>query len=98
MDRTAQTPDGAAGTVPIPRRRLGRTHMEVGVLSLGGVGIGGLYGPVPVEDAAGAIRRAIAAGINYVDTSPLYMESETRLGQVFASLGGKPAWLYLSTK
>ncbi len=37
-------------------------------------------------------------GINYIDTSPLYKESEERLGRVFQALGGKPDNLFLSTK
>lgn len=82
----------------LPRRRLGRTHMIVSELSLGGVGIGGLYGEITDEDAAGAVQRALALGINYIDTSPLYRESEARLGRIFAAMGGKPGHLYLSTK
>src|SRR5688500_8343514 len=79
-------------------RRLGHTEMTVSQLSLGGVGIGGLYGPVPEDTAAGAVRRSLELGINYVDTSPLYKESEARLGHTFASMGGRPSGLYLSTK
>ncbi|MDQ3703515.1 MAG: aldo/keto reductase [Chloroflexota bacterium] len=86
----------AAGN--LTARRLGRTEMAVSALSLGGVGIGGLYGPVPEDAAAGAVRRALDLGINYVDTSPLYKASEARLGHTFESMGGKPAGLYLSTK
>ena len=82
----------------LARRRLGRTAMVVSELALGGVGIGGLYGPVAEEDAAAAVRRALDLGINYVDTSPLYKESEARLGRIFAAMGGKPRDLYLSTK
>src|SRR6476660_2635515 len=72
-------------------RRLGRTQMVVTELSLGGVAIGGLYGPLPEEDAAGAVRRAFELGINYADTSPLYLESEARLGHIFGAMGGVPA-------
>ncbi|HEX2516035.1 MAG TPA: aldo/keto reductase [Chloroflexota bacterium] len=82
----------------LERRRLGRTEMVVSELSLGGVGIGGFYGPLSEEAAGGAVRQAIDLGINYVDTSPLYKESEARLGRIFGAMGGKPAGLYLSTK
>lgn len=82
----------------IPRRRLGRTHMVVTELSLGGVAIGGLYGDVAEQDARGAMQRALELGINFFDTSPLYKESEARMGQFFASIGGKPKDLFLSTK
>ncbi|HEY8744686.1 MAG TPA: aldo/keto reductase [Chloroflexota bacterium] len=80
------------------KRRLGRTDMVITELSLGGVGIGGLAGPVPEGEAARAVQRALELGINYIDTSPLYLESEARLGRVFRAMGGKPAGLYLSTK
>jgi aryl-alcohol dehydrogenase-like predicted oxidoreductase len=72
--------------------------MMVTELALGGVGIGGMHGPLPEEEAAGAVRRAIELGINYVDTSPLYLESEARIGRAFRQMGGKPDHVYLSTK
>jgi aryl-alcohol dehydrogenase-like predicted oxidoreductase len=80
------------------KRRLGRTQMVVTELSLGGVAIGGLYGPLPEDDAAGAVRRAFELGVNYVDTSPLYLESEARLGHIFGAMGGLPGGVFLSTK
>lgn len=82
----------------LQRRRLGRTGMVVTELSLGGVGFGGLYGPVAEQKATEAVHRAVDVGINYVDTSPLYMESEARLGLALAQMGGKPSNLLLSTK
>lgn len=72
--------------------------MVVTELGLGGVGIGGYYGPLPEEAATGAVRRAYELGINYLDTSPLYRESEARIGHAFAAMGGRPPGLYLSTK
>jgi aryl-alcohol dehydrogenase-like predicted oxidoreductase len=72
--------------------------MVVTELSLGGVGLGGLYGPITDEEAIGTVRRAIELRINYIDTSPLYRESEARIGKAFAAMGGKPAHVYLSTK
>ncbi|HEV7216492.1 MAG TPA: aldo/keto reductase, partial [Chloroflexota bacterium] len=82
----------------LTKRRLGRTDMLVTELALGGVGIGGLAGPVSETDAAGAVHRALDLGVNYIDTSPFYLESEARLGRVFRAMGGKPDGLYLSTK
>ena len=49
------TPSSTPGAMGLPRRRLGRTQMVVSELSLGGVGIGGLYGEITDEDAAGAV-------------------------------------------
>jgi aryl-alcohol dehydrogenase-like predicted oxidoreductase len=78
------------------KRRLGRSGLEVTALGLGGVGIGGLYGPVEEEVALATVREAIDRGINFIDTSPLYMESERRLGEALA--GGLREKVFLSTK
>lgn len=80
------------------RRRLGRIGAEVTTLSLGGAGLGGLYGPVSDEQATVAINRAIDLGINWIDVSPFYGEAERRLGMVLAAHGGLPAGLHVSTK
>ncbi len=68
------------GNSPFPRRRLGRNGPEVSLLGLGGAGFGGSYGVVSDDEAIDTVRRAIAGGITYIDTSPLYGESERRLG------------------
>lgn len=82
----------------IPTRLLGRTGMRVTEVSLGGVTLGGLHGPVPEDEAATAPARAIDLGINFIDTSPLYVDSEARLGRYFATRGGWPKGMYLTTK
>ncbi len=76
------------------RRRLGRTELEVTVLSLGGARIGG--NNVTDDEAVEAVRRAITLGINYLDTSPLYGESERRTGLALAD--GWREKIYLATK
>lgn len=83
-------------TGPLAKRRLGRTGLEVTALGFGGVGVGGLYGPVDEETAIATVREAVARGINYVDTSPLYMESERRIGIALA--GGLREKVILSSK
>lgn len=65
----------------IERNRLGETGIEVTRLAMGGASIGGLYGPVAEADALAALERALEVGINYIDTSPLYRESERILGE-----------------
>lgn len=75
----------------LPRRNLGCTGLEVSLLSLGGVGIGGgsqseLYGGVTDDEAIECVHRAIERGINFIDTSPLYAHSERRIGLALASL------------
>lgn len=64
----------------LPRRRLGRTELMVPVVSLGGVGVGGLATVVEETEAIDGVRYALEQGINYIDTSPLYAESERRIG------------------
>jgi aryl-alcohol dehydrogenase-like predicted oxidoreductase len=77
-------------------RRLGRTGLEVPALSLGGAGIGGSYGEVPERESIATVLYALERGIRYIDTSPLYGDSERRLG---LALEGVPRSDYLlSTK
>ena len=65
--------------------------MRVSVVSLGGVGIGGklpsdFYGGVTDDVAVATVHRAVARGINFIDTSPLYAESERRIGIALEAL------------
>ena len=64
----------------LERRRIGRTHMVVTAVSLGGAGLGGIFGPVGDADGIGAVEKAFELGINYLDTSPKYGEAERRMG------------------
>ena len=55
------------------------------VISLGGVGLGGknpedFYGGISDDQAIETVHRAISRGINFIDTAPLYAESERRIG------------------
>lgn len=86
-------------SVPVlARRRLGRAGIDVTALSLGGAGLGGLYGPVPEQAAMQTVRRAIDLGINYIEGAPFYGECERRYGKVLSALGGRPSGLHLCTK
>lgn len=66
----------------IPRRRLGRTNLWVTELGLGGNQFTNRFG-VPRSEARAIIDRAFAAGVNFVDTAPLYGagESEELIGR-----------------
>jgi aryl-alcohol dehydrogenase-like predicted oxidoreductase len=79
-------------------RTLGKTGLEVSELSLGGLfvsSVGGEY-----DQAKAAIDRALALGVNYIDTAPGYANSEEVLGKALedvdapfilsTKLGGKP--------
>lgn len=81
---------------PLPVRRLGRSGLHVPAFAMGGAGIGGILDPVAEEEAIATVRHALERGIRYVDTSPLYGESERRIG---IALEGIPRESYvLSTK
>jgi len=70
-------------------RRLGRTELQISELSLGGGMVGGMLIREPEEVRREAIRRVIAAGINWIDTAPSYGngESESTLGRLCHELG-----------
>ena len=79
-------------------RTLGRTGLEVGVLSLGGLFVSKIGGDRQLAHAA--IRRALELGVNYIDTAPGYLDSEEVLGEALegvtqpyvlsTKLGGRP--------
>ena len=66
----------------IPRRLLGRTGLEVSILGFGAAPLGDLYKKLDDSAAIAAVERALALGVNLVDTSPLYGHglSEHRCG------------------
>jgi len=76
-------------------RRLGRTGLSIGVIGLGGAGIGQIYKTVDDEAADAIVQRAIELGVNYLDTAPVYRDSETRLGR---ALAGRRDQVVLATK
>jgi len=76
----------------MPRRRLGRTDLEITPLGLGTWAIGGpwAFGWGPQDDTASiaAIHRAVAMGINWIDTAAVYGlgHSEEVVGRAIAGL------------
>lgn len=76
------------------KRRLGRTELQVGELSLGGAfftgGEKGFEGSLPV------IKRSLELGINLIDTSADYGNSEEALGWALKELSYPPC--FVSTK
>lgn len=73
----------------LPRRRLGRSPVQVTELSFGGAAIGNLYTPVSDDDVRATIDAAWDGGIRTFDTAPHYGLglSERRLG---AALRDRP--------
>jgi aryl-alcohol dehydrogenase-like predicted oxidoreductase len=80
-------------------RKLGRCDLEVSELSLGGLFVSALGGSF--DQSLLAVQRALALGINYIDTAPSYADSEAVLGKILAQcdapvsvstkLGGRPS-------
>lgn len=79
-------------------RRLGRTDLEISVLSIGGLYTSSLAGGV--DETRRIMRHAIALGVNAIDTAPAYADSEKTVGEatdgiddpliVTTKLGGRP--------
>ncbi len=69
-------------------RTLGRTGLQVSEVSLGGAYIGGTDPERRRQNAAELVARALELGVNYIDTAPLYGDSEELLGEALAA--GKP--------
>jgi L-galactose dehydrogenase/L-glyceraldehyde 3-phosphate reductase len=78
-------------------RIFGRTGLQVSELVFGGGWVGGLL--IHQDDATklGTLRRAMSAGINWIDTAPAYGkgQSEQALGWLLKQIDAAP---YLSTK
>jgi len=74
-------------------RTLGKTGLSVSVLSLGGLFVSAAGGPF--ERAREAVHHALSRGVNYIDTAPMYLDSEEVLGRILAD-ASEP--VILSTK
>lgn len=81
---------------PLLKRRLGNTHMEVTVMSLGGAGLGGIFGTVGDSEGVAAVEKGLELGFNWLDTSPKYGEAERRMGM--ALRGVSRDRYYISSK
>src|SRR6056297_3417284 len=74
-------------------RRLGRTDLDVSVLSIGGLYTSSLAGGE--SETRRIMGRAIELGINAIDTAPAYADSEATVGQ---AIRGMDAPLVITTK
>ncbi|MCE2481466.1 MAG: aldo/keto reductase [Alphaproteobacteria bacterium] len=79
------------------QRQLGRLW-PVSVLTLGGGGLGQLWGATSRAECVATVREAVDAGITLLDLAPLYGdgESERVVGEAFA--GRLPAGVRITTK
>lgn len=67
-------------------RKLGRTGLEISLLSIGGLYTSSLGGGV--LETRRIMKRAVELGINAIDTAPAYADSERTLGQAIAGIRG----------
>lgn len=83
---------------PLEKVSLGRSGLAVTRLGLGTAALPGLYSAVDRADAVASVRGALAKGLNFIDTAPMYGHglSEELVGE---GLAGVPRDSYvLSTK
>lgn len=71
---------------------------EVSALTLGGGGIGQVWGETSRDEAIATVRDAYAAGIRLFDMAPLYGDGEAERVMGLAFAEGYPAGLRLTTK
>lgn len=74
------------------QRMLGKTGFQVSTLTLGGGGIGMVWGPTTDEECIETVKAAVASGVNVLDLAPLYGagKSEEIVGRVWRDLPTKP--------
>jgi aryl-alcohol dehydrogenase-like predicted oxidoreductase len=67
-------------------RRLGRTDLQVSLLSIGGLYTSSLAGGQ--AETRRILRRAIELGVNAIDTAPAYADSEQTVGHALEGIDG----------
>ena len=65
-------------------------------LTLGGGGIGQVWGPTSREEAAATLLAAVEAGIDLIDTAPMYLNCEAIFGETFQ--GALPGHVRVTSK
>jgi aryl-alcohol dehydrogenase-like predicted oxidoreductase len=56
----------------IPTRPLGKTGLQLPILSFGASSLGAEFRSVRIEEALASVRVALDCGLNFIDTSPFY--------------------------
>ncbi len=72
--KLADSPTQASPPVALPRRKLGRTGVEVAVIGMGLASLG--LGGYSREEFEATVETAIAQGVNYFDVQPNYGQAE----------------------
>jgi predicted aldo/keto reductase-like oxidoreductase len=78
----------------LARRTLGRTKLDVTVMTLGSAPAG-IARDVSLDELGRIVNLAIDLGINFIDTAPKYGKAEEGIGRV---LGSRRQNVYLATK
>lgn len=82
---------------PIPRRKLGRTNLEVSAISFGAAALYyGPRGPLPQKEIDAIIGRAVDEGINLIDTSYGYGDGVNEVSIGKALRGKRDRMIILS--
>ncbi|HIN29570.1 TPA: aldo/keto reductase, partial [Candidatus Poribacteria bacterium] len=76
-------------------RQFGRTKLQISEVSLGGAYLMGPHPAQAEDNARQVVKSALALGINYIDTAPLYGMSERLLGQALEGIADQ---FHLATK
>ncbi len=78
-------------------RSFGRTGWQLSEISFGSWALGGSWGHVSEEDGLNALRAALDAGINFIDTADVYGDgrSERLISQL---LKERSEQVYVATK
>ena len=65
-------------------------------LTLGGGGLGRIWGETSIDEAVATVHAAVEAGINLIDTAPMYRDCEEVIGKAFE--GRPPDGVRITTK
>ncbi len=79
--------------MPLERRRLGRTGVEVCPIGLGGIATM----KTSVEDAYRTMKTALDLGVDFVDTGQGYGDSQQKIGAILHTLGCRTE-VFIATK
>jgi aryl-alcohol dehydrogenase-like predicted oxidoreductase len=79
------------------QRTLGKSGLQVSEITLGGGGIGMVWGPTTEEEGIETVKQAVACGINMIDVAPVYGrgKAEEIVGTAWPDLTPKP---FIATK
>lgn len=76
-------------------RPLGRTGLQLPILSFGASSLGQEFRPIQLDEALQSVRTALECGLNFIDTSPFYGRgmSEVLLGIALRGVPRDSYWL-----